>query len=138
MNPENTTVFSFLQAAPKGALINGSKNAVEQLDFAQIFTDNWCEHNTSVTVSVKDHEWMDAGAWVFKHFDKVGGVSFLPHSDHVYRQAPYQEITEEEYLVAKESFPVIDWEKFKEFEKEDSTTSAQELACVGVNSCEIL
>lgn len=134
MKPESTVIFSFPQKAPEGAVTRNDKTALEQLELWLVYQRHFCEHKPSITVYVKDDEWIEVGAWVYKYFDEVSGVSFLPHSNHTYVQAPYQEITEEEYLAAKGKLGVdIDWSLF--IEETDETTGSQELACVG-NSCE--
>ena len=98
----------------------------------------WCEHKPSVTITVREEEWMEVGAWVYKHFDEVSGISFLPHSDHSYKQAPYQDITEKEYNEWMDKMPKnIDWSKLQEFEREDNTTGGRELACTA-DSCEVV
>jgi ribonucleoside-diphosphate reductase alpha chain len=99
--------------------------------------DNFVEHNVSITVYVKDHEWLSVGAWVYEHFDKVAGVSFLPHSDHSYRQAPYTECSKQEYEDLLARMPAMDWEALADFEKDDGTTGTKEYACTG-GVCEIL
>lgn len=135
MKPESTVIFSFPQKAPKGAVTRNDRTALEQLELWLVYQRHWCEHKPSITVYVKESEWVEVGAWVFKHFDEVSGVSFLPHSDHTYQQAPYQEITEEVYNKAVVDLGVdIDWSLF--FEEEDSTVGSQTLACTG-GSCEI-
>jgi ribonucleoside-diphosphate reductase alpha chain len=137
MKPETTTVFSFPQKSPHGAITRNDMTAIEQLSLWLTYQRNWCEHKPSVTITVRDHEWMEVGAWVFKHFDEVSGVSFLPHSDHTYQQAPYQDCSEREYLDALALMPErIDWTKLSDYEKEDMTKSSQTFACVG--SCEIV
>jgi len=100
---------------------------------------HWCEHKPSITVSVKEEEWMDVGAWVYENFDVASGVSFLPHSDHTYQQAPYQDIEPDEYLEWKQRMEVvhIDWNKLTEFEKEDNTSGSRELACTA-GVCEVV
>lgn len=137
MKGDTTDVFSFPVEAPKHAVFRNDMTAVEQLEHYLMFKQEWCEHNPSITVYVRDHEWLAVGDWVYNHFDDVGGVSFLPHTDHVYQQAPYTECTEEEYreLVAK--MPTVSWEKLQDFEKEDCTTNTKELAC-SAGHCEIL
>jgi ribonucleoside-triphosphate reductase len=127
-------VFSFPSAAPSGAITRNDRSAIQQLQHYLLYSDHWCEHNVSVTIYVREHEWLEVGAWVYKHFDSLGGVSFLPHSDHSYRQAPYQEITEAEYKKALETFPTIKWEEF--LEQEDNVESYRELACVA-GYCEL-
>lgn len=111
--------------------------ALEQLEHYLMFQTHWTEHNVSVTVYVKDHEWMAVGNWVYQNFDKVAGVSFLPHSDHTYQQAPYQECTQEEYEALLSRMPAFDWLKLQNFEKDDATVNVKELAC-SAGVCEIL
>ncbi len=131
-------VFSFPVAAPSGSTTRNEKSAIDQLGHYLIFKRYWCEHNPSITVYVKEHEWFDVGAWVYRHMDDIGGVSFLPHSEHVYQQAPYQDITEEQYNLLRDSFPKLDWGSFDEYElDEDTTQGAKEYAC-SAGSCEIL
>lgn len=138
MKPDTTTVFSFPVKSPEGAVTRNDMTAIEQLELWLTYQREWCEHKPSVTVTVRDHEWLDVGAWVYKHFNEVSGISFLPHSDHSYKQAPYQEISEREYLDMVESMPInIDWSGLSEFEKEDTTKSSQTLACTG-GTCEIV
>ena len=133
--PESTAVFSFPQHAPEGAVCRTDKTAIEQLELWLIYQRYWCEHKPSVTISVKDEEWPEVGAWVWKHFDEVSGVSFLPFSDHTYQQAPYTDCSKEEYEAAVADMPKdIDWSKF--IEQEDNTTGQQQLACTA-GSCEI-
>tara|TARA_Y100001956_G_C4129734_1_gene193103 strand:- start:36520 stop:38421 length:1902 start_codon:yes stop_codon:yes gene_type:complete len=138
MKPETTTVFYFPIKSPDGAVTREDMSAVDMLNLWEELQDNWCEHKPSATINVKDDEWMDVAAWVYKKFDKLSGVSFLPYDGGSYKQAPYQEITEEEYndWVAKHPLPEIDWEGLKEYESEDHTTGSQEYACVG-NACEV-
>jgi ribonucleoside-diphosphate reductase alpha chain len=138
MKPETTTVFSFPQKSPEGAITRNDMTAIEQLSLWLTYQRNWCEHKPSVTITVRDHEWMEVGAWVYKHFDEVSGVSFLPHSDHTYQQAPYQEVSEREYLDALALMPErIDWTKLSDYEKEDMTKSSQTFACSS-GVCEIV
>ena len=138
MKPEHTMVFSFPVQAPKDCVIRTEMTAIEQLEHWLLYQRHWCEHKPSVTVSVKEHEWMDVGAWVYEHFDEVSGVSFLPYSDHSYRQAPYQDCTKKEYKELLSKMPTgVDWKKLSEYEKEDNTSGSQTLACSG-SSCEIV
>ena len=133
--PDSTAVFSFPMKAPKGAITRNDMTAMEQLETWLIYQRHWCEHKPSVTISVKDEEWMEVGAWVYKYFDEISGISFLPHSDHSYVQAPYQDCSLEEYNKLKSITPqAIDFTTF--IEEDDNTTSAQTLACTG-SSCEI-
>jgi len=133
--PDSTAVFSFPMMAPTGAILRNDKTSIEQLDNWLIYQRHWCEHKPSVTISVKDEDWVEVGAWVWKHFDEISGVSFLPHSNHTYQQAPYEDCTKEQYEELLATTPkAIDWENFKE--EEDNTTGAQTLACVS-GACEI-
>jgi len=109
--------------------------AIEQLELWKVYATSWCEHKPSITVTVREEEWLHVGAWVYENFDMCSGVSFLPHSDHVYKQAPYQDSTEEEYTKLVAEMPKIDWDSFSE--TEDVTTGTQELACVA-GSCEVV
>jgi len=133
--PDSTAVFSFPIKSPNGSITRNDKTALEQLELWLTYQRHWCEHKPSVTISVRDEEWLEVGAWVYKHFDEISGISFLPHSDHSYVQAPYQECTKEEYIkLLKETPKSID---FKELiEDDDMTEGAQTMACVG-NSCEV-
>jgi len=136
--PDSVMVFSFPTESPKGSITRNDKNAIEQLELWLKYQREWCEHKPSVTISVKEHEWMEVGAWVYKHFNEVSGISFLPYTDHVYKQAPYQDITREEYLEWKKKMPkTIDFSLLSEYESEDNTTGSQELACTG-GVCELV
>ncbi len=137
MKPDGQTVFSFPMKSPKTSVMRDDMTAIEQLQTWLTYQRHWCEHKPSVTVSVRDDEWLEVGAFVFKHFDEMSGVSFLPHSDHTYQQAPYQECTEAVYKKFSSEFVHIDWDKFKTYEKEDNTSSSQTFACSG-DSCEIV
>lgn len=138
MKPAQTTVFSFPMKSPEGAITRNDMTAIEQLELWLVYQRHWCEHKPSITVTVRDHEWMEVGAWVYKHFDEVSGVSFLPHSDHTYQQAPYQEVSEREYLDALAVMPErIDWSKLSEYETEDTSKGTSTFACVG-GACEIV
>ena len=138
MKPETTTVFSFPMMSPKGSRLRDDLSAIDQLNVWLIYQEHWCEHKPSITVTVKEEEWLDVGAFVFKHFDKMSGVSFLPHSDHVYQQAPYQECTEQEYdAMLSRMRSRIDWSKLRDYEKSDTTSGSQTMACSG-DSCEIV
>ena len=138
MNASNV-VFSFPKKAPETTIMRDDWDAIENLKFWQHLQDNWCEHKPSVTVSVKEEEWMDVGAWVYRNFDSLSGVSFLPYDGGTYKQAPYQEISEEEYKTwTTERMPKeVDWTKLMDFETFDNTTGSQELACTG-GVCEIV
>ena len=130
MKPDSTTVFSFPQKAPASAVTRNDMTALEQLELWLVYQRHWCEHKPSVTVSVRDEEWLDVGAWVFRHFDEVSGISFLPHSDHTYQQAPYQDCTKEQYEAMLALMPAeMDWSKLGDYEVEDTTKGSQTLAC---------
>ena len=138
MKPDSTTVFSFPMKSPTGAITRTEMTAIEQLDYWLLFQRHWCEHKPSVTISVKEHEWMRVGAWVYDNFDEVSGISFLPFSEHTYKQAPYQDINEEQYKSFMEKMPNhINWSLLKEYEKEDTTIGSKELACTA-GVCEIV
>ena len=129
-------VFDFPQKAP--TTLKKPLTAIEHLELWKTYQDAWCEHKPSITVSVEEDEWMSVGAWVYENFDSVSGISFLPKSDHTYRQAPYEEITEEDYNTILEMSPeTIDWSKLSEYELEDNTDSSQTLACTA-DGCEVV
>ena len=137
MNPSHTAVFSFPMQANKDAIFRTDMTAIKQLELWKIYQEHWCEHKPSVTISVKEHVWLDVGAWVYDNFDMMSGVSFLPFSEHTYKQAPYQDIQKEEYEVLLNKMPKeVDWTKLAEYEKTDMTIASQELACVA-GGCEI-
>ena len=137
--PDSTTVFSFPMKAPEGAITRNELSAIEHLEIWKMYQEHWCEHKPSVTITVRDNEWLDVGAWVYKNFDDISGISFLPHSDHTYAQAPYQEISEEEYKKFLKTMPTsdIDWTKLTNYEKDDNTTGHKELACTA-GVCEVV
>jgi len=138
MKPDSTTVFSFPMQSPSSAVTRNDMSAIEQLELWLAYQRHWCEHKPSVTISVKEDEWMDVGSWVYEHFDEVSGISFLPFSEHTYKQAPYQDCTEEEYEEMKAQMPTsIDWSALQEFEKEDTTSGGRELACTA-GVCEVV
>jgi ribonucleoside-diphosphate reductase alpha chain len=138
MNPANTAVFSFPMKVDKGAVFRTDMSAIEQLELWLTYQKHWCEHKPSVTISVKEDEWMEVGSWVYKNFDWMSGVSFLPFSEHTYQQAPYQDTNKEGYEFLLDQMPKeIDWSKLSEYESQDMTIGAQELACVA-GACEIV
>ena len=138
MKPDSTTVFSFPVQAPKHAITRDKLTAIQQLEVWLTYQRHWCEHKPSITVSIKEDEWMEVGAWVYKHFDEVSGISFLPYSEHTYVQAPYQEITKDQYFNLEEKMPgEINWSALSLYELEDTTTGTQALACVS-GECEIV
>ena len=135
--PDHTTVFSFPMKSPKGAILRSELTAMDQLNLWKTYAIHWCEHKPSVTISVKEEEWPEVQAWVYKNFEDISGISFLPHSEHVYRQAPYQDCDEKEYKTELSQMPKnVDWSLLSTYESQDYTIASQELACVG-GSCEI-
>jgi len=134
-HPDSTAVFSFPIKSPRGSITRNDRTALEELETWLTYQRHWCEHKPSVTINVRDHEWLAVGAWVYKHFDEISGISFLPHSDHTYVQAPYQDIDKDGFKVALADTPqIIDFSEL--IEEDDNTEGSQTLACVGV-SCEI-
>ena len=137
MKPNDTTVFSFPIKCSPDAVFRQDLSAIEQLELWKTYQVHWCEHKPSVTISVKEEEWIDVGAWVYKNFDLMSGVSFLPYSEHTYKQAPYQDCNEKEYKDLMNKMPTsVDWNKLSQYEKSDMTVGSQELAC-SAGSCEI-
>jgi len=137
--PESVTVFSFPMKSPKQAVTRTETTAIQQLELWKTYAIHWCEHKPSITVTVKEDEWMEVGAWVYENFDVASGVSFLPLFDHTYQQAPYQDIEPDEYLEWKDrmSYVNLDWSRLTDFEKEDTTTGSRELACTA-GVCEVV
>ena len=137
MNPSHTSVFSFPMKVDQSAVFRTDLNAIEQLELWLTYQKHWCEHKPSVTISVKEHEWLEVGAWVYENFDWMSGVSFLPFSEHTYKQAPYQDCTKDEYEFLVDKMPkTVEWSKLSEYEITDMTIGAQELACAA-GFCEI-
>jgi ribonucleoside-diphosphate reductase alpha chain len=135
MKPESTTVFSFPVKVADGALLREELSAIQHLKLWLLFQRHYCEHKPSVTISVKENEWMEVGAWVYEHFDEVTGVSFLPMDGGTYRQAPYEECTEEQYNQLRLLVPEeVNWDNFKEYD--DNVEGAQTLSCTA-GGCEI-
>jgi len=135
---DTTTVFSFPVMSPNRAVTRNDMTAIEQLEMWLTYQRYWCEHKPSVTISVRDDEWLTVGAFVYEHFDEMSGVSFLPHSDHTYQQAPYQDCTRDEYKALLKSMPKqINWDALSEYEQEDNTVAMQTMACSG-DVCEIV
>ena len=136
--PDHTYVFSFPIKSPDNAVCRKDMSAIQQLEMWLAYQRHFCEHKPSITVSVKEDEWMETGAWVWKHFDEMSGVSFLPFSDHTYQQAPYQDCTKEEYELSLSKMPTnIDWSLLSQYENTDLTVGSQELACSAAGGCEI-
>jgi ribonucleoside-diphosphate reductase alpha chain len=139
MKPNETYVFSFPVKAPEGAIVRNDLTAIDHLNIWLVYQRAWCEHKPSITVSVKEEEWMEVGAWVYKNFDEVSGISFLPHSDHTYKQAPYQEVSKEEYETLVAKMPNnIRWEDLSFYETEDGTSPSATLACSSDGNCELV
>ena len=139
MKPNDTYVFSFPVKAPEGAIVRNDLTAIQHLNIWLVYQRAWCEHKPSITVSVKEDEWMEVGAWVYKNFDEVSGISFLPHSDHTYKQAPYQEVSKEEYEALVKKMPSnIRWEDLSFYETEDGTSPSATLACSSDGNCELV
>ena len=139
MKPDSTTVFSFAMQSPAGAVTRTQMTAIQQLELWKVYAIHWCEHKPSVTITVKEDEWMDVGAWVYENFEVASGVSFLPHNDHTYQQAPYQDIEADDYLEWQGRYGnlEIDWQALSEYEKEDNTSGSRELACTA-GVCEVV
>jgi len=138
MAEHSTSVFFFPIASPEGSITRDDLDAIKSLELWKHLQDHWCEHKPSATINVKEDEWLRVGAWVYENFDTLSGVSFLPHDGGSYKQAPYQEVTKEEYedWVLKHPLPAINWDDMRFYETEDNTTGSQELACTGSN-CEV-
>ena len=136
VKPETGLVFSFPMKSPKHAIYRDDLSAIDQLVLHSVYSEAFTEHKVSQTISVKEDEWLEVGAFVYRNFDAISGVSFLPYSDHIYKQAPYQDCSEKEYKSLLKKMPTLDWTKLSEYEKDDYTTSSQELSCSG-GACEI-
>lgn len=134
---DSTYVFSFPVEGPPSGVYRDDRTAIQQLEHYLMYQKHWSEHNVSNTIYVKEDEWLEVGAWVFKNFDDLAGVSFLPHSNHSYKQAPYQECTEAEYKALLATMPSFDWDALSEFEKDDATVNTKEYACTS-GQCEII
>jgi len=135
MKPDSTVVFSFPIEAPEGATVRDDLTAIDHLELWMMYQKEWCEHKPSVTISVKEEEWMEVGAWVWKNFDDISGISFLPYDGGSYRQAPYEECTKEEYVkLLGNTPPKIKWNELVEVD--DNVKGVQELACSS-GSCEV-
>lgn len=137
MKPETTVVFSFPQKAPEGAITRHEMTAIDQLKVWLKLQREYTEHKPSVTISVRDCEWLEVGAFVYENFDEMSGVSFLPMSDHTYQQAPYQDCSREEYEAMVARMPEINWDDLRSYETDDNTTGSQTMACTA-GACEIV
>ncbi len=132
----NTHVFDFPVKAPDGAIVKNDITAMDQLKHWKIVKENYTEHNPSVTISISDEEWIESAHWLYKNWDIIGGLSFLPRFNHVYKLAPYEEIDQKTYQELSKRFTDIDFSKIVTYERSDNTEGAKELACVG-DKCEI-
>jgi ribonucleoside-triphosphate reductase len=130
INPLNIQIFSFPKKSPETSVMRYNITALEQLEHYKMIRDEWCDHNPSTTIYVKPDEWLEVGAWVYKNWDNIGGLSFLPYTDHIYKQAPFQEISKEQYDEILKDFPEIDFSLIGNYEQDDQTTATHELACV--------
>jgi ribonucleoside-diphosphate reductase alpha chain len=138
LKPQSMSVFSFPVKAPRGALTRNSLSAIDHLKVWQVYSNHWCEHKPSITVSIQENEWMEVGAYVYKNFDEMSGISFLPMSEHTYKQAPYQDTTREDYEDLLKKMPKdVDWQALSEYEEEDNTMGSQTLNCTG-DVCEVV
>jgi ribonucleoside-triphosphate reductase len=136
-HPDSVMVFSFPQKAPDNALVQGQLSPIEHMQLWKTYQDFYCEHKPSVTINIKEHEWMQVGDWVYQNYESISGISFLPHSEHIYQQAPYQKCYKEDYDALLVKLPThVDWLKLSDYEKEDSTKGTQELSC-SAGVCEI-
>jgi ribonucleoside-diphosphate reductase alpha chain len=137
--PNHTTVFSFPMRGPEQAIYRQDMTALEQLELWMTYQKHWCEHKPSVTISVKEEEWPKVGTWVWDNFDSISGISFLPFSEHTYRQAPYQDCTKKEYNDMAKLIPQdVDWKELSKYEEVDYTVASQELACSADGGCEVV
>jgi ribonucleoside-triphosphate reductase len=134
--PNDTVVFSFPIESPKGSITREKRSAIKQLELWKIYQEHWCQHKPSITITVKENEWLEVGAWVFNNFKTMSGVSFLPHSDHIYKQAPYEDCNKKTFKELSDMICEADWSELSRYEEEDYTIASQELACVG-GHCEI-
>tara|TARA_B100001115_G_C15686305_1_gene332055 strand:- start:341 stop:769 length:429 start_codon:yes stop_codon:yes gene_type:complete len=131
-------VFSFPIKSPEKSITRNDMSAIQQLELWLMYQKHWCEHKPSVTISVRENEWLKVASWVYDNFDEIAGISFLPHVEHSYQQAPYQDIDKDEYAKLKKAMPSnIDFTDLQNYESDDNTTGSQELACVG-NVCELV
>ena len=136
--PEHTVIFSFPTKSPKESMTYKDYNSKDHLDLWLTYQKYWCDHKPSVTINYNDEDFMDIGQWVYNNWDWVSGISFLPHTDHVYEQAPFEAISEEEYQNLIDTMPsTLDWSELSNYEKTDTTTSSHSLACSG-GSCDVV
>jgi ribonucleoside-triphosphate reductase len=132
----DTWVVSFPVKSPTGAVTRHDMTAIEQLEWYKTVRNSWCEHNQSITVYIRDDEWLKVGSWVYDNFEHISGVSFLPFDGGAYQQAPYEDLTKEQFEILESQFPKIDYSELSKYELEDTTTGAQALACTAAG-CEL-
>jgi ribonucleoside-triphosphate reductase len=137
IKPNDTVVFSFPVKSPKGSITRNDRTAIQQLEVWALYQEHWCQHKPSITITVKEEEWLEVGAWVFNNFKTMSGVSFLPHSDHSYKQAPYEDCDKKTFNHLTSMICEADWSTLTQYEKEDYTIASQELAC-SAGFCEVL
>ena len=135
-NPSNTVVFSFPIKSPKGSITRNDRSAIFQLETWKTYQEHWCQHKPSITITVREEEWLEVGSLVLKNFDVMSGVSFLPLSDHNYKQAPYEDCDKKTFKELGSMISEAHWEELSQYEEEDYTIASQELACVA-GACEI-
>lgn len=133
----STYVLEFPVKAPNGSVFKNDLSAIEQLEYWKMVKLNWTEHNPSATISVGDEEWVAVVSWLYENWDIIGGLSFLPRENHVYRLAPYETIDKKTYDALAAKFPKIDYSKLVIYERTDETEQKKELACAG-GTCEIV
>lgn len=134
---DSNWVFSFPTKSPSNAVVATDLTAIDQLELYHVYNKYWTEHNPSITVYVRENEWLQVADWVYNHFEEVNGVSFLPYSDHTYQQAPYQPITEERFNELSSMFPQFNFEDYSVNEHQDNTTGAQQYSCTS-GVCELI
>jgi len=135
--PNDTVVFSFPVKSPTGSITREKRSAIQQLEVWSLYQEHWCQHKPSVTITVKEDEWLEVGAWVFNNFKTMSGVSFLPHTDHSYKQAPYEDCDKKTFNHLTNMICKADWSTLTQYEEEDYTVASQELAC-SAGFCEVL
>jgi len=136
MDSATTYVLEFPMKAPDGSTFKDDLTAIQQLEYWKQVKEHFTEHNPSCTISVGENEWLEVGNWVYKQWEIIGGLSFLPRDTGVYRLAPYEAITEDEYNRRVKELPVIDFSQILAFEKDDEGSGSKEYSCVG-DRCEI-
>ena len=135
--PNETVVFSFPIESPKGSITREKRSAIQQLEVWKLYQEHWCQHKPSITITVREDEWLEVGSWVFNNFETMSGVSFLPHTDHAYKQAPYEDCNKKTFNSLNKKICEADWSTLTQYEEEDYTVASQELACVA-GHCEVL